>query len=238
MTHPYQHPDASFSYSQQQQHNIRQPLHVQQLPQPSGPIPSTTATTPKPPRKAKRCRKKHPPVGPAGIWFLSRSKNAGKIHNRNHNPNASSAHNNHPFDGTESPSSSHDDPDLSLSPTSHSTSLTSSSSSSVGANPAWTAMQCTLQWFTPDLPLSLNLTSVQRYRRLRPHVPPHYTLLPEIAQQNTSWKLPAGQKLVVLVVSVSCHHDDIWYVHTLFCSYCLQYCILLSLYCEGINFSS
>lgn len=53
-----------------------------------------------------------------------------------------------------------------------------------------------------------------RYKQLRPHMPPEFLLLPELQNpKSTSWRFKPEQKLVVLVRSVACHHEDIWYEH-------------------------
>jgi len=227
MVHPYQHPDASFSYSQRD-------VHPQQgVPFLSPPAPhySTSightpmalplATTTSKPRKAKRQRKKITPPGPAGIWFLSHSTSKKK-------KRKSSTHIAQREYG-DSPSSSQEDA-LSMSVHSnagHNHNHTHNSSkhhhhrkgpssfSTVASNPAWTAMQCTLNWYTPEVPLSVASAPIQRYQRLRPHTPTEYCLLPEIlssSQFATAWKLPPARTLIVLVLSVACHHDDIWTV--------------------------
>jgi hypothetical protein len=155
-----------------------------QAPPPPPPAPITSAR----PRKAKKCRKRHPPPGPAGVWFVSRTNNGASG-----NSNSNYPHHAH------SPSSTPDEEeDL------------RATSSSVVSNPAWMAMQCSLQLFLPDIS-RMQLTPIQRYRLLKPHVPQDYLLLPHV-QNATYWKLPENEKIIVLVHAVTCHHDNIWYV--------------------------
>ena len=61
---------------------------------------------------------------------------------------------------------------------------------------------------------------IQEARAVGPYVNFFYAsgalaaeLLPEILNDVCMWKLP--KKLIVLVHSVACHHDDIWYVRFL-----------------------
>jgi hypothetical protein len=188
MAHPY---DASFSYSQYHE-------ALQAPPQPP-PITGNMSMYRKP-RKATKQRKRNALPGPAGVWFLT--QNSKKHHNSN--SNNSSNNNNNNDEEEEDYASPHmyqqQESDGPKAPT----------VMAVSSHPAWTAMQCDLNWLTPDVPLSVSMAS--RYHRLRPNIPSDYLLLPQILNDSGMWKLPAHQKLVVLVHSVACHHDDIWTV--------------------------
>ena len=244
MAHPFEHPNQSFSYSQHQQqipYQQQQQQQQQQQPMIAPPSASLLSSHYKP-RKAKKGRKKNPPAGPAGIWFLSNNNKAGKKHKQKQgNAFNSPGHNNSNHGGNPpSPPSSPDDDDHEMTQSPSSTFIYSnphknrhamSSCKAVAekaskGNPAWTAMQCNQQWLVPDTifaSLPRAMSSLQRYRCLRPHVPPNYLLVPELTMSSQIptlettlpsewWKFPLGQKLIVLVQSVSCHHDDIWTV--------------------------
>jgi hypothetical protein len=185
MAHPY---DASFSYSQYHD-------SLQARPQPP---PIVNGNTNRKPRKATKQRKRNALPGPAGVWFLT--QNSKKHHNSN---GSSSSNNNHDEEEEDDASPlmyQQQEEDGPKAPT----------VMAVSSHPAWTAMQCDLNWLTPDVPLSASMAC--RYHLLRPHIPSNYLLLPQILNDSGMWKLPAHQKLVVLVHSVACHHDDIWTV--------------------------
>lgn len=120
-----------------------------------------------PPRKAQRHRKRHTPVGPAGVWFQNVQQSA--------DPSSRKGKDN---DDEEEDDDHHDAlQNLRRSVqrrAAHSETLASFSS------PAWIAMQCDRRWVTPSLPA--NLTLEERYRQIRPHVPAPYSMIHELLQ--------------------------------------------------------
>ncbi|CAB9498306.1 expressed unknown protein [Seminavis robusta] len=192
--------DASFSYSQYHSGNP-QPLgpppssHNPQLPPPNN-NPSDPSIIQKP-RKAPKRRKRHPPPGPAGAWFQSNNNSNNNKTNKPHQ--------------AQTIEEEDDAAPLQHRPSNEEEEESSKSRAvAVATYPAWTAMQCDCQWMVPDVTTSMVMAT--RYHCQRPHMDSDYVLLPQILCDAALWKLPEGKKLIVLVQSVACHHDDIWTV--------------------------
>jgi hypothetical protein len=144
------------------------------------------------PLKAKSHRKRHVPVGPAGIWFQSSQSS-----------NTTGTNGVCPSERT-SAACRHNAPEeeelemTQLSQTQAISTETSRNTHVAFYSPAWMAMQVSLGFVTPSLPA--HFSPWQKYRAVRPHLPSQYLLLRDL--ERVSWKLPSSQTLLVVVESI------------------------------------
>ena len=158
-----------------------------------GGVTGPPASRPPLPRKAQRRRKRHVPVGPAGVWFQNFQSPSD---NNNHNngrraTKTTTTHASRKNDETNNDDDDDDDDDeeeeedqqdalqhLRRSLQRRRTTHSSSNAMSNFSSPAWIAMQCDCRWVTPSL--ASHLSIVERYEQLRSHVPLHFTMIPEL----------------------------------------------------------
>ena len=174
-------------------------------------------------KKATKHRKRHIPVGPAGVLFQQtlqqrqsskrqqqqRASGGGRNEDaaqRGH-PNADENGDNDDDDndeGADYASSSGYSPSHHQHNSNHHSNRRGGSSSGRGGgadvsactSPAWTAAQCALQLSTPSCPF--HWTTAQKYAALRPHYSEPYLLLPEVLAGKADWKMRPTQQLLVL----------------------------------------
>lgn len=146
-------------------------------------------------RKAKGHRKRHVPVGPAGVWYQTQRQTKSS-------------------DSTKAKSMTADEEthreedDIAASPFQ----LTSSKETDKNArsfySSAWMCMQCQLNITTPALPAFTSHS--ERYEVLRPHYHSQYTLLYELVHENALWK--SRRQILVLINSIHSLTDNLWTV--------------------------
>jgi len=142
------------------------------------------SSNPQPPRKAKRHRRRYVPVGPAGVWFQTQQSSLPRNNK-----------------GDE------EDEEVVL----NSPRNTRPSNNGIAFySPAWMSMQCEIGFLTPSLPAYLS--EQERYTLLRPHVPNHHLMIPELLQGKADWKLPPNKSLFVLVHTIQALSDNLWTV--------------------------
>ena len=192
-----------------------------------------------PARKAKQHRRRHIPVGPAGIWFQQQQQQQQHPNNDTlghaGKPGSSRARN----DGMSSSSSlrsENNSKDIAAAIDegdatfllddihNHATRTSKKRHSGVAFySPAWIRMQCDLQLVTPSLPAFLSPS--ERYSILRKHVPSRFLLLPDVLHHpcstvasassfSSAWKLepPHPHQFLVLVQSIQSLTDHLWTV--------------------------
>lgn len=155
-----------------------------------------------PPRKAHRHRKRHVPVGPAGVWFQNFQQSSTEGRPTKTTNSNDDRHLDHDDDDPEEEDQQYALHNLSRTlqrRTTHSDALASFSS------PAWIAMQCDRGWVTPVLPSHLSM--LERYLHLRPHVPSQFTMIPELIGNNKESSHSSShpwfcKNLVVLVSNI------------------------------------
>jgi hypothetical protein len=211
------------------------------LPPPQRVVPAQTLPAPVAPptrvrpSKATKHRKRHIPVGPAGIWFQTqqqqkegsgRSIDASSLNNsekqraddENENPN--------PHCGSNS-TNTHQDDDSSNAVAVHSTDanylqlaspetrrrqrLPSTALSFLA--PAWRAAHTALGIVTAPCPAYVSLA--HKYALLRPHLPHEYLLVSDIHNGAADWKMRHPQRLLVQVETVHSVTSDLLWTVTL-----------------------
>eukprot|EP00977_Amphora_coffeiformis_P010071 scaffold2353_cov167-Amphora_coffeaeformis.AAC.62 len=141
------------------------------------------------PRKAQRRRKRHVPVGPAGVWFQN-FQSSDNHHGRpttNNNLHLSSHHkNNDDVDDDDEEEEDQQDAlqNLRRSMLQRRRVAHSSNALTNFSSPAWIAMQCDCRWVTPSLASHLSIE--ERCEQLRPHVPSQFTMIPELIGNYSS----------------------------------------------------
>jgi len=156
----------------------------------------------RPQKKAAKHRKRHVPVGPAGVLFQQTLQQHPGKRQRNEAPlNRNEIDDEDDNDGASS--CGYSISQSRCSPTAASTAYTS---------PAWTAAQCALELSTPSCPF--HWTFRQKYAALRPHLPAEYLLVPQILNGAADWKMAPHQKLLVQVVTIQAvtANDHLWTV--------------------------
>ena len=198
---PSQNPPLHHNYNQQQY----QQQSVNSLKTPNT---ATAAPVNRRPKRAKRHRKRHVPVGPAGLWFQQQQQKSSK-------PGTGApaqAGSNTTSTGTQK-----DDDDENdvykigvKEPPHRRQELTKPSSF---YSPAWTTMQIDYRWTTPSIPA--NVQSVEeRAKLIRPHAPMSFWLISEIKDRLDAakeWNV-LDKNLMVLVEDVHEHHWLLWTV--------------------------
>lgn len=111
------------------------------------------------PIKAKHHRRRHVPVGPAGVWFQAQQHSTGPV----------------PFHKEEEEALHRNQERAS----------TSSSDLPTATTSAWMCMQRDLNVVLPSLPPNLSIE--ERTKLLRPHMPANFTLLSQLARSH-HWK--------------------------------------------------
>ena len=180
-------------------------------------------------KKATKHRKRHIPVGPAGVLFqqtqtqqqqqrpgAKRPRVTGVAGDKTCGKNSHSTTENHPPDEN-SNSSSDDEGSISTSRRNHDRHHPHRSPRTVSASaytsPAWTAAQCALQLSTPSCPF--HWTTLQKYETLRPQLPPEYLLISELRNGAADWHMAPSQKLLVQILTVQAvtgSNDHLWTV--------------------------
>jgi hypothetical protein len=150
--------------------------------------------------KATKHRKRHIPVGPAGIWFQS------TLHPIASRPGVDDRGQKRPLnsgDGKEE-----EEEDTAMKPADFMVEDPRLSrhhpSSDYFLSPAWTSAHCTLHLVTPSLSSLRNVT--QRVSILRRHLPRQYVLFSDLSSSEplvgSSWKMSSTDRLLCQVLSV------------------------------------
>jgi hypothetical protein len=198
-----------------------------------GNVAAATALRP-PSKKARLHRKRHVPVGPAGVWFQTN-------HRRHQHPTGvgTSTCLSRKDKRNEARSNSEDldeeellaivdgaSPSLRRSPSysadAHGSSQGSgsrddkqSSATSGGlslCSPAWMCMQCDLGLVLPAIPVGVPVSEAERCTIMRKCLPSHYRLLPELVHRDgTEWRM-RDRKVLVLVQAIQSLTDNLWTV--------------------------
>jgi hypothetical protein len=148
------------------------------------------------PTKAQKHRKRHVPVGPAGIWFQKQQQH----------PSASSDRRMNHDDGDED-----DDDEEKIS---HSSDIRNRRRREAFCvySPAWTAAQCELQITTPmTFPVEWSVS--QKSAILRRCLPDSFALISEILAGDYDWRLE-NKQLLCQITSIQDHifNDYLWTV--------------------------
>lgn len=180
-------------------------------------------------KKATKHRKRHIPVGPAGVLFqqtqqqqqprpgAKRQRVRGGADDENYGKNGNNTTEKHrPDENLDS--SSDDEGSISTAARRnhehhHPHQSPRTVSASAYTSPAWTAAHCVLQLCTPSYPF--HWTSLQKYEALRPQLPPEYLLIPELRNGAADWHMAPSQKLLVQILTVQAvtgSNDHLWTV--------------------------
>lgn len=173
----------------------------------AGPPPPVAA------RKPKRHRKRHPPVGPAGVWFQNFHQQSAdgrpvklSLMNKQTNDGGGKSEDNEEEEEEEDNEDTLQNLRRSLQQRYSSGHDPSDALAECFQSGAWTNMQMEFQWLPPSLPL--HLTVAERYPRLRPFLPAEFTMIyeiihPSVAINGYSRKNPwLCENLMVLVASI------------------------------------
>lgn len=173
-------------------------------------------------RKAKAHRKRHVPVGPAGVWFQSQEQQKKVVvpHQRGGGGTtrrhilARGTHNEErALDEEEGVSQASQA--MEEEPLSKKSSDAGGNSCSGGGlslcSPAWMCMQCDLDLVLPSLPP--HWSEVERCAAVRQCLPTQYVLIPELLRPSSAeWKLGRHKKLVLMVQTIHSLTDNLWTV--------------------------
>jgi len=153
-------------------------------------------------RKARQHRRRHVPVGPAGVWFQQQQQHdpstkgkADDIGGQSSGGDRQDAHDDEgAMDFSQIPK-----------PANNSASETGGLNLSFSSN-AWFCMQCDLNLVIPSLPPYL--LEAERRSILRRYLPDEYMLLPELEEIGGRWK--TDRKLLVVVQTIQSLTDNLW----------------------------
>ena len=158
---------------------------------PSNPFASQPAPRRPPRKKAKHHRRRHVPVGPAGVWFQQQQTGIP--------PRPQ-----HVQEGDEK-----DEEEVGIEFTQGLLTKVNRPAGGVAFySPAWISMQYRLKFVTPSLPA--HLTQTERYTACRPHVPGNFYMIPEILAGQADWKFPSDKRMLVLVHAIESITDHLW----------------------------
>ena len=157
--------------------------------------------------KAKHHRRRHVPVGPAGVWFQAQQQHTMQ------GGNSGSSSSTTPRSSTADLLREEEEEEAGIEFfTQTNTTTTPKTVAPTGGvacySPAWISMQCDLQFVTPSL--LPYMTESDRYTACRPHIPSRYVMIPEILAGQADWKLPPNRRLVVLVHAIQCWDNFLW----------------------------
>lgn len=138
--------------------------------------------------KHKSHRKRHVPVGPAGVWFQTQQQHS--IENQRIDKNSRGKN----IDDEDEDLDDCNNKNRKFSKSGHA----NNSNSQSFHNLAWTAAQCSLGYATPNW--SALLQTSQKYSIIRRQIPKDFVLIRDIyTTMVNDWKLRNGQKLLVMV---------------------------------------
>jgi hypothetical protein len=184
MASPHARDDDWADYNQQSQRHERPSVFASQSQNPAQPPP------PRPTRKkAKHHRRRHVPVGPAGVWFQVQQNDPG-LNKR-----------------TTRPEQEEQEEETGIEFTQGTTTKVARSVGVAFYSPAWISMQCDLGFVTPSLPAYLSQDD--RYTACRPHIPGQFHMIPEVLAGQADWKLEE-RRLLVLVHAIESLAGNLW----------------------------